>query len=175
VFSIGLLLFTLALIAYAAATSPGLLVGARLAQGLAAALVSPQVLSIIGIRYTGPGRLRALSIYAMVMGLGAVSGQLIGGLLIRADLAGLGWRSIFLLNVPLALAALALVRRLVPESRAENPSRLDLPGVLLVTGGLMVVVLPLVQGRQYGWPAGLGSRSARHLSSSASSRHTSCA
>jgi len=152
-FSIGLGLFTLASIACAAAPSPGVLVTARLAQGLAAALISPQVLSIIGVRYTGPDRLRALSAYAIVMGFGAVGGQLIGGLLIQADIAGLGWRSIFLINIPLGVAALALTPRLVPESRANHPSRLDLRGALLVTAGLTAVVLPLIEGRQQGWPA----------------------
>ena len=80
--------------------APTVLVVARLAQGVAAALLSPQVLSIIGVVYTGADRVRALSVYGIVLGLAAVGGQLIGGVLVQADIAGLGWRSCFLINVP---------------------------------------------------------------------------
>jgi MFS family permease len=114
---------------------------------------APNILSILGVVYTGPARVRAISVYGMVMGLAAVSGQLIGGILIRADLAGLGWRAIFWINVPLGLAALLACPRLVPESRAGQGSRFDLAGVALITAGLVAVVLPLVDGRQEGWPA----------------------
>src|SRR4029078_8841648 len=96
---------------------------------------------------------RAISVYGMVMGLAAVSGQLIGGILIRADLAGMGWRTIFWINVPLGVAALLACGRLVPESRADQGSRFDLAGVALITACLVAVVLPLVDGRQEGWPA----------------------
>ncbi len=152
-FSLGLSLFTLASIGCAAAGSAGALILARLAQGLAAALISPQVLSIVGIRYPGADRVRALSIYGVVMGLGAVGGQIIGGCLIQADISGLGWRSIFLINVPVGLAALALAPRLVPESRAETPPRLDLVGALWISIALVTLMLPLTEGRQDGWPA----------------------
>jgi EmrB/QacA subfamily drug resistance transporter len=151
-FSLGLALFTLASAACATAETAGALNLARLVQGLAAALISPQVLSIIGVKYVGADRIRALSFYGVVMGLAAVGGQIIGGLLIGADVAGLGWRSVFLINVPIGLAGVALAFRLVPESRAENPARLDLVGALLVTVGLVAVVLPLTAGRQDGWP-----------------------
>src|SRR6266487_636645 len=86
----------------------------------------------------------------MVMGLAAVSGQLIGGVLIRADLAGMGWRAIFWINVPFGVAALLACRRLVPQSRADQGSRFDLAGVALITACLVAVVLPLVDGRQEG-------------------------
>jgi EmrB/QacA subfamily drug resistance transporter len=152
-FSLGLACFTLASVACAIAGSAEELILARLVQGLAAALIGPQVLSIVGVRYTGADRVRALSIYGVVMGLGALSGQIIGGLLIEADIAGLGWRSVFLINVPIGLAALALAPRLVPESRAEHPARLDLLGALLLSAGLVALVLPLTEGRQDGWPA----------------------
>jgi MFS family permease len=89
----------------------------------------------------------------MVMGLAATSGQLIGGILIRADVAGLGWRTIFWINVPLGAAALLAAPRLIPESRDGQGSRLDLAGVSLITACLVAVVLPLVDGRQAGWPA----------------------
>jgi EmrB/QacA subfamily drug resistance transporter len=151
-FSLGLALFTAASAACGLAPSPAVLVGARLAQGLAAALLSPQVLSIIGVVYTGPDRVRAISIYGIVLGLAAVGGQLIGGVLVQADIAGLGWRSCFLINVPIGLIALAIAARAVPESRVEGANRLDLVGTALITLGLVDVVLPLVEGRQHGWP-----------------------
>ena len=115
--------------------------------------MAPNILSILGVVYTGPDRVRAISVYGMVMGLAATSGQLIGGVLIRSDLGGLGWRTIFWINVPLGVAALLACPRLVPESRAERGSRLDLAGVTLITACLVAVVLPLVDGRQAGWPA----------------------
>jgi EmrB/QacA subfamily drug resistance transporter len=152
-FSLGLALFTLASAACGLAPSPAVLVGARLVQGLAAALLSPQVLSIIGVVYDGPDRVRAISIYGIVLGLAAVGGQLIGGVLVQADIAGLGWRSCFLINVPVGLVALMLVARAVPESRAAGANRLDLVGTALVTLGLVDIVLPLVEGRQHDWPA----------------------
>lgn len=152
-FSLGLALFTAASAACGLAPSPAVLVVARLAQGLAAALLSPQVLSIIGVVYQGPDRVRAISIYGIVLGLAAVGGQLIGGVLVQADVAGLGWRSCFLINVPIGLVALAVAARAVPESRVEGASRLDLVGTALITLGLVDVVLPLVEGRQHGWPA----------------------
>jgi EmrB/QacA subfamily drug resistance transporter len=153
VFSIGLAIFIVTSAACALAPDPGVLVAARVAQGVGAALMAPNILSILGVIYTGPARVRAISIYGMVMGLAATSGQLIGGILIRTDVAGLGWRVIFWINVPIGIAALLAAPRLIPESRNENASRLDLTGVALITACLIAVVLPLVEGRQAGWPA----------------------
>jgi EmrB/QacA subfamily drug resistance transporter len=151
-FSAGLALFTLASAACGLAWSPAALVAARLVQGAAAALLSPQVLSIIGIAYAGPDRVRALSVYGIALGLAAAGGQLVGGVLVQADVAGLGWRSCFLINVPIGAAALALAPRVVPESRADGAPHVDLTGTALVTAGLTAALLPLVEGRQHGWP-----------------------
>jgi MFS family permease len=129
-----------------------LLIVARLLQGVGGALLLPNVLALINVLYTGDDRPRALSAYGMVMGVAAVGGQLIGGALVQADVAGLGWRSCFLINVPVGIAALALAPRLIPESRAPRASRLDLTGTLLITLGLTAIVLPLVEGRQHDWP-----------------------
>jgi EmrB/QacA subfamily drug resistance transporter len=153
VFSLGLALFTLASAECGIAGSAELLVAARLVQGAAAAILMPNVLSIIGVAYDGADRARALTAYGLVMGLAAAGGQLIGGLLVQADIAGLGWRSCFLINVPIGVAALVLAPKVVPESRSEHAGRLDLIGTLLVTVGLTAMVLPLVEGRQHGWPA----------------------
>jgi MFS family permease len=153
VFAAGLAVFVLTSAACALAPDPAVLVAARILQGVGAALMAPNILAILGVVYSGPARVRAISVYGMVMGLAAVSGQLIGGVLIRTDLGGLGWRAIFWINVPLGVAALLASPRLVPESRASQGSRFDLAGVALITACLVAVVLPLVDGRQEGWPA----------------------
>jgi EmrB/QacA subfamily drug resistance transporter len=151
-FALGLGLFTLSSAACGAAGSPEVLVVGRLVQGLAGALLMPNVLSIIGVLYTGSDRAKALSAYAMSMGLAAAGGQLIGGALVQANIAGLGWRSCFLINVPVGAVALALTGRVVPESRGQRADRIDLTGTALVTLGLTAIVLPLIEGRQHGWP-----------------------
>src|ERR1700759_4592052 len=115
-FTLGLTLFTVSSAACGIAPDPVTLIGARVAQGAAAALLSPNVLSIIGVTYQGADRLKALSLYGTVMGLAAALGQLIGGALIEADVAGLGWRAIFLINVPIGIAAIARTKPTVPES-----------------------------------------------------------
>jgi EmrB/QacA subfamily drug resistance transporter len=151
-FSLGLGLFTLSSAACGAAGTPAVLVLARLVQGIGAALLAPNVLSIIGAVYAGRARGRAIGAYGLVMGVAAVGGQLIGGALVAANLLGLGWRICFLINIPVGVLALALAPRLVPESRAPRHSGLDPAGTLLLSGGLTALVLPLVEGRQHGWP-----------------------
>src|SRR5262249_58683229 len=113
---LGLFLFTLASAAGGLASTPSLLVGARIAQGLAAALLMPQALAIIGVIYEGARRVQAFSIYGMALGLAAVSGQLIGGALIQADPAGLGWPAGFLLSIPIGIPRLILAPRRSPPS-----------------------------------------------------------
>ncbi|HEX6443656.1 MAG TPA: MFS transporter [Streptosporangiales bacterium] len=151
VFGAGLALFTVTSAACGLAPDADVLVVSRLLQGLSAALMTPQVLAILGTVYTGARRARAFAGYGLTMGAAAVLGQLVGGVLIALDIAGSGWRSIFLINVPVGIAALVSLRRTVPESHGERTS-LDLVGTALVTGALTAVVLPLVEGRQLGWP-----------------------
>jgi EmrB/QacA subfamily drug resistance transporter len=151
-YSLGLALFTLASAGCGLAPGPGALIVARALQGAAAALLSTNVLSIINVGFAGPDRVRALGIYGTVLGLAAVGGQLVGGVLVQADVAGLGWRSIFLINIPIGLAALLATPRHVSESRAPGGARLDPAGTALITLALVDVVLPLVEGRQHGWP-----------------------
>lgn len=112
----------------------------------------PQVLSIIGTSFAGEDYSRALSIYGMVLGLAAVGGQIIGGALVAIDPAGLSWRARFLINVPVALIALA-ARRLVPESRSPQRARLDGAGAGLLAAGLVALLVPLSEGQTTGWPA----------------------
>ncbi len=153
VFGAGLAVFVLASAACGLSAGAWLLVGARVAQGVGGALISPNVLSIMGVTYPGAGRVRAITVYGMVMGVAAAGGQLIGGALIAANLFGLGWRAVFLVNVPVGLVALACLRGLVPESRDDQAARVDLRGMLLVTAGLTALVLPLVEGTSLHWPA----------------------
>jgi len=151
VFTVGLALFTLASAGCGLAGTPEVLVISRLIQGSASALLMPVVLSIIGVLYDGADRARALAAYGMSMGLAAVSGQLIGGILVQANPAGLGWRSCFLINIPIGVLAVAAAPRLIPESRGTGGS-LDMTGMVLATLGLTAIVLPLVDGRAHGWP-----------------------
>ena len=151
VFTIGLTLFTLASAGCGLADTPETLVISRLVQGCASALLMPAVLSIIGVLYEGADRARALAAYGMSMGLAAVSGQLIGGILVQANPAGLGWRSCFLINLPIGILAVVMAPRVIPESRGVA-GKLDLTGTVLATLGLTAIVLPLVEGRAHGWP-----------------------
>jgi MFS family permease len=153
VLSTGITLFVAASTACGLAPSPAVLIAGRLVQGAAAALISPSVLSLIGVLYTGQARVRAIAIYGTSLGVAAAAGQLIGGALIQADIAGTGWRAVFLINIPVGVVALALMRALVPESRATQAHRVDLAGTALLVTGLTALVLPLIEGRQLGWPA----------------------
>jgi EmrB/QacA subfamily drug resistance transporter len=152
VFTAGMAAFTLASVACGIAPTAGLLIAARIVQGLAAAAMAPQVLAILGTAYQGAAKTRAFTAYGLTLGLAAVFGQLIGGALIQADLFGLGWRGCFLINLPVGAAALVLAYRVVPESRGAAGSRPDVAGMLLVTAALVATVLPLIEGRDQGWP-----------------------
>lgn len=151
-FAIGLFVFTAASAACGFAPNAGFLIGARVVQGLGGALMSPQALAILGLLYTGAHRAKAFAYYGLTMGFAGVFGQLIGGALIKANIAGSDWRSIFLINVPVGLAALALIPRMVPKSKAAGKAKLDLLGALLATAAVVAVVLPLIEGRQQHWP-----------------------
>jgi MFS family permease len=148
---LGLAVFTLASAVCGAAGNAEALIAGRVAQGLGAALFSPQILAIVGVTYKGEERVKAITLYGLVLGLGAVSGQLIGGLLIHFDVLGLDWRSCYLVNLPIGGAALALAPRVIAESRGPR-RRLDAGGAALVAAALVAVVLPLVEGRREGWP-----------------------
>jgi EmrB/QacA subfamily drug resistance transporter len=152
-FLIGVAAFTaLSLVAGVAPTAEVLVV-ARALQGAAAALMIPQVLSIIQAMFAPRQRAAVFGLYGAVTGLAAVVGPMVGGWLVTADVWGTSWRSIFLLNLPVGVLLLAATLRWVPESRSPHPLRLDLPGVALSAAGVFLVVCPLVQGRELGWPA----------------------
>lgn len=151
-FMLGMAGFTIASALCGLAPGPELLVVARLAQGLSAALMSPQVLSIIQVTFPPPERGSALSVYGAVVGIAGLAGQALGGFLIRADLFGLGWRVVFLVNIPIGVTALIAAQPLVHETRSPTALKLDLGGVAIITGGLFLLAYPLVEGRDAGWP-----------------------
>ncbi|WP_052745084.1 MFS transporter [Micromonospora sp. HK10] len=154
VFRLGLAGFTLASLACGLAPGPLVLVLARMVQGAAAAMLVPQVLSLIQARIAGPARARAIGAYAMVLALGVAAGQVIGGLLVTVDPGGLSWRTAFLVNVPVGLVLLTAGRRALagPPATPDRRERLDVPGVLLLSAAMLVLVGPLVLGRDLGWP-----------------------
>ncbi|WP_083977110.1 MFS transporter [Kitasatospora azatica] len=151
-FIAGAAAFALTSLACGVAPTAWTLVAARVAQGASAALLIPQVLATITAATSGPQRARALSVYGAVGGISVVIGQVLGGMLVQADLFGTGWRAVFLVNVPFALLTAVLALRYVPESRSEQPSRVDLPGTLLLTVALLSLFVPLMEGRAVGWP-----------------------
>src|SRR5881628_2488425 len=153
IFMLGIALFVIASALCGLAPTAAVLVVARIAQGASGALLLPQVTAMLGGLYSGEQRARAFAAYGLALGLGAASGQLIGGALIHADVGGLGWRSCFLINVPIGALALLLAPRVLPALPAQRTSRLDVAGAALLAVSLTALLLPLVQGRDAGWPA----------------------
>ncbi len=151
-FLIGVAGFTIMSALCGAATGPGMLIGCRVAQGAMGAIMVPQVLAVIQVIFPPRERIKALAGFGVTAGLGTVSGPLLGGLLIQHNLFGLAWRPIFLINVPVGVIAFAASAVLVRESRAANPPRLDPAGVGLISAALLLLLYPLVEGRQLGWP-----------------------
>src|ERR1700728_1604934 len=152
-FLIGVVSFALASLACGLAPTAGALVVFRLVQGLTGAVMVPQVVALITAAFPARERSRALGFYGATMGLGFVSGQILGGGLIQANILGLGWRAIFLVNVPVGIAALIAASAVVPHAWAERRPRLDLIGAVGVSGSLALALVPLTLGRDEGWPA----------------------
>src|SRR5215472_938021 len=151
-FLIGVAGFTVMSALCGAAQSPGQLIAFRVLQGVMGGIMIPQILAIIQVMFRPAERIKALAGFGVTAGLGTVSGPLLGGLLIQHNLFGLTWRPIFLINVPVGILAVAAAAVLVRESRAPRPPRLDPVGVGLVSAALLLLLYPLVQGRQLGWP-----------------------
>ena len=148
----GMAAFTAASTLCGLAQSPGELVTARVLQGLTAAVMVPQVIALITAVFPPQERARALSWFGVSIGAGSVAGQVLGGLLLDANVLGLGWRAIFLVNVPIGVMTIALSGRLVPPIRSERHPRLDPLGVIGFAGALGLVLVPLTLGRVQGWP-----------------------
>ncbi|HKR71397.1 MAG TPA: MFS transporter [Streptosporangiaceae bacterium] len=151
-FLIGVAGFTLMSALCGAAQTPGQLIAFRVVQGAMGGIMIPQVLAVIQVTFAPAERIKALAGFGVTAGLGTVSGPLLGGLLINANLFGWDWRPIFLINVPVGIFALAASAVLVRESRAPSPPKLDPIGVTLISIALLLLLYPLVQGRQLGWP-----------------------
>ncbi|MGA6160126.1 MFS transporter [Stenotrophomonas sp. NPDC087984] len=151
-FLAGMAAFGLTSLACGLAPDAWSLVGARVAQGASAALMLPQVLATIHSSTSGTRRARALSMYGATAGLSMVAGQILGGVLVAADIAGTGWRAVFLVNVPVAVIGLILAVRTVPETRSERPAPVDVPGTVLLALSLITLMVPLTEGRAAGWP-----------------------
>ena len=151
-FLLGAAGFVLSSVACALATSPAMLIGSRVLQGALGAVMIPQGFGVIKAVFPPKELGGAFAAFGPVMGLSAVFGPIMAGALIDANWFGTGWRMIFLINVPLGLLAFLGALRFMPESRLPGTRRLDLLGTLLVVAGSLLLIYPLVQGRELGWP-----------------------
>ena len=151
-FMIGVVSFAAASLLCGLAQSSGELVAARLLQGLTGAAMVPQVLALITATFPVRERSRALAWFGVTMGIGFVSGQILGGGLIEANVFELGWRAIFLVNVPVGILALIAAAIVVPHARAHRRPRLDPLGAAGVSVSLALALAPLTLGRDEGWP-----------------------
>lgn len=144
--------FTVASLACGLAPTAGILIAARIVQGGTAALLIPQVLATFHHTLEGERKARALALYGATSGIAAVVGQLVGGLLVSADIAGTTWRPIFLVNVPIGLVVLLVAARIVPDTRSQHPVGIDVPGTVLFAATLVALLVPLTEGHSLGWP-----------------------
>ncbi|GAA1607354.1 MULTISPECIES: MFS transporter [Kribbella] len=151
-FMVGLTGFTVMSLICAIAPTVGVLLAARVVQGATAAAMTPQVLASISALLTGAHRARAMAMFGVAGGAAAALGQILGGVLIEANVFGLGWRAVFLVNVPVGLVAVVAALRLLPETKADRAQRLDLVGAALLALTLVLLLLPLTEGRPLGWP-----------------------
>jgi MFS family permease len=152
-YTLGVAVFTAASLTCGFAPTVAVLVAARFVQGAGAAMLVPQIISVIQTRFAGAARARALSAYTVVLSAGSVVGLALGGVLVAANLFGAQWRPVFLVNIPIGLVLLALVPRLVPADGPRGTRRLDLAGLPVAVAAVFLVVLPLVVGREERWPA----------------------
>ncbi|MEU3573497.1 MFS transporter, partial [Kitasatospora sp. NPDC036755] len=152
IFRLGLAVFTAASLACGLAPATGWLIAFRLLQGAGSALMVPQVMSLLQRTFTGAARTRALGLHAAVLAGGMAFGQVLGGILVSADLFGSGWRPVFLVNVPIGLLLLAAGARLLPRLPGDASRGFDLPGLVVLGAALGLLVVPLVLGHELGWP-----------------------
>src|SRR5512132_3880161 len=151
-FELGLGAFTVCSVAGGLAPDPVLLIVARGFQGAAAALMTPQVLSIIQVQFEGERRARAIGAYSLILAVGVAAGQILGGLLVGAHLLAAAWRPALLINAPVGALLLVAAPRGLPVTAPGPPRRLDLAGAVVLSAALLALVLPLTFGRDAGWP-----------------------
>ncbi|MBN3835513.1 MFS transporter [Burkholderia sp. Ac-20344] len=152
VFFLGLIGFAIASTLCGLASSPWTLIVGRALQGVTAAIMAPQALASIQAIFPESEKPLALSLYGAVFGLAAVIGQALGGILISLNLLNLGWRTIFLVNLPLAILVVLFGIPLLKETRAQHARKLDLGGTALSMLTLGALIVPLIEGREAGWP-----------------------
>jgi MFS family permease len=152
-FMVGLAAFTAASLVGGVAPDPAVLIFARASQGAAAALMTPQVLSIIQLRFAGEARARAIGAYSMILAVGVAAGQILGGLVVSAHLIDAAWRPALLLNAPLGIVLLLVARRGLPAGERHAQRTLDFGGVAVLTTAVLALVVPMTFGRDAGWPA----------------------
>ena len=147
----GLAGFTIMSLLAGLAWATPVLIVARIGQGVAAAAMGPQVMTVIQLQYEGAARMKAMALLATVVSAGVVVGQVLGGALVDLDLLGASWRPVFLINVPVGIALLAIGPRLLPATKRPSGRKMDWLGVALMTGAITLVMVPLVFGHQVGW------------------------
>ncbi len=150
---IGIAGFVAASMACALAWSPSVLVGARVIQGLFGAVMIPQGFGLIRDLFPPKEIGKAFAAFGPVIGLSTILGPVVAGLLVEADLLGTGWRLVFGINLPLGLFAFLVGLRTLPRATATRPGGLDVLGALFAGTGMMLVIFPLIQGRELGWPS----------------------
>src|SRR3984885_3828235 len=154
IFLLGVGLFGVASLGAGLSQSPAQLIACRAVQGLAAAAMAPQVLATFRTMFAARERGQAFGLYGAMLGFASAIGLVLGGVLTEASLFGWSWRSVFFVNVPVAVIALVAGLKLIPETRDRAARRPDLPGGALLAGSLVAIVYPLLEGRQLGWPWG---------------------
>lgn len=152
IFLLGVGLFSLSSIACGLSPSTGALITARVIQGLGAALMVPQVFAYVTVLVPAARRASVYGVVGIVLGMATVGGQIIGGLLIGANLFDSGWRLVFWVNAPIGIVMFLLALRYLPKTAAAAARKLDVPGVLVLGAALLLLELPLIQGQQAGWP-----------------------
>ncbi len=151
-FLFGVVGFTFASLLSGLAWSPEVLIGARLLQGATAALMVPQVMSLMQVMYPPKERGAVMGLFGAMAGLAASLGPIIGGFLIQWNIAGLDWRPIFLINIPVGIIAFFGALKYLPDGKSPHPLKLDILGTLLIIIALSLLIFPLIEGRDLDWP-----------------------
>ncbi|MET4138442.1 MFS transporter [Pedobacter sp. UYP1] len=151
-FIIGMLLFTSSSAICGFAPNIELLIGARIMQGLAAALLAPQVLSSIRIIFSAKEQPKAMGFFGATFGLASIAGQLLGGILLKIHPFGFTWESVFMLNIPIGLVTIIFAFFVLPENKPAKQPKLDIPGIIFLSLALFLIIYPLIKGREEGWP-----------------------
>ncbi len=151
-FLIGVGGFTLASLVCGVAWNSEVLIIGRLLQGAMAALMVPQVMSLMQIMYKPHERGQVMGIFGALAGVAASLGPVVGGVLIHFNIAGLDWRPIFLINIPVGIFALIMAIKYLPEGKSPHPLKIDLVGTVLIIAAMVLLVFPLIQGRELDWP-----------------------